>query len=147
MDTRPLKQQQADQRGLQVPSGNPALTRISFSWTLASQVILRVDMLRRLCSQKLFSASWPLILNVEITKDEHLNVRVPELQRISNAEEAQEELIVKTICFNSSQLNVNKGTYLLSSCFRCMKSIRSDCHEFTAQFIIFIRWFGKCHKM
>ena len=47
---------------VQVPSGNPELTRISFSWTLASQVILRVDMLRRLCSQKLFSASSPLIL-------------------------------------------------------------------------------------
>lgn len=36
--------------------------RISFSWTLASQVILKVDMFRRLCSQNLFSESSPPIL-------------------------------------------------------------------------------------
>lgn len=37
---------------------------MSFSWTLASQVILRVDMFRRLCSQKRISASSPFTLNV-----------------------------------------------------------------------------------
>lgn len=51
------------QRGVQVPSGKPEFTRMSFSCTLASQVILRVDMLRRLCSQKRISASSPFTLS------------------------------------------------------------------------------------
>lgn len=38
---------------------------MSFSWTFASQVILRVAMLSLLCSQNLFSASSPPILKVK----------------------------------------------------------------------------------
>lgn len=44
------------------PSGKPELISISFSCTFASQVILRVAMLSLLCSQNLFSASSPPIL-------------------------------------------------------------------------------------
>lgn len=44
------------------PSGKPEFISISFSWTFASQVILRVAMLSLLCSQNLFSASSPPIL-------------------------------------------------------------------------------------
>lgn len=45
-----------------LPSGNPELIRISLSCTLASQVILSVDILSLLCSQKRISASSPPIL-------------------------------------------------------------------------------------
>lgn len=44
------------------PSGKPELIKISFSCTLASQVILKVDICKRLCSQNLASASSPLNL-------------------------------------------------------------------------------------
>lgn len=48
------------------PSGKPTLTRISFSWTLASQVILKVGMFSLLCSQNLISASSPPTLKNKI---------------------------------------------------------------------------------
>lgn len=52
------------------PSGKPEFISISFSWTFASQVILRVAMLSLLCSQNLFSASSPPILKQNKTKSQ-----------------------------------------------------------------------------